>query len=143
MATPYTDIYTLFLQKIKSYDLANLSSEDLQSLLGGYLHSAIPRFQFRCINDLTDRDDELSQFNVTLGDDEKEILSFYMLIEYLLEKIDTDELLRQGFTNREWNQTSQANHLSGLLDLRTTFKKEVDHLVIEYSYNHTDLSGLT
>ena len=74
MATPYETIYTRCLAKLEDPTLAMLPEEDLEEMLHGYLMSAIAKHR-KCEHDLSDRDDDLKQFNFDLSDLEIEILS--------------------------------------------------------------------
>lgn len=72
--TSYETIYNHALSKIEDPTLAMLPEEDLENMLHGYLMSAIAKHR-KCEHDLSDRDEELKQFNFDLSDLEIEILS--------------------------------------------------------------------
>lgn len=142
MATPYQVVYGSFLQKIKNYAFVNMAPEDVDSILKGYLVSGIPRFKPHSIKNLDDRDDTLQQFTEDLSVDEIEILSTIMVLEHLKSKIYVDELLKQGFTNKEWNRTSQANHLEGLVKLKEETERDIEKMVMRYAYSHANFDSL-
>ena len=60
--TSYESIYMRFLSKIEDPTLAMLPEEDLANMLHGWMCSAIAKHR-KCTHDLSDRDDELNQFN--------------------------------------------------------------------------------
>ena len=72
--TQYSTLYEKCLSKIEDPTLVMLPEEDLQNMLHGYLMSAIAKHR-KCEHDLSDRDEELKQFNSDLSDLEIEILS--------------------------------------------------------------------
>ena len=72
--TQYSTLYEKCLSKLEDPTLAMLPEEDLEEMLHGYLMSAIVKHR-KCEHDLSDRDEELKQFNSDLSDLEIEILS--------------------------------------------------------------------
>ena len=78
MATTYDAIYNLAANKLTDPELALLPEDELEELFHGYLMSAISQFR-KCKNDLSDRDDELRQFNADLLDVEKRFLLYWWL----------------------------------------------------------------
>ena len=72
--TSYDYIYQRCLSKITDPTLAMLAEEDLENMLHGWMVSAIAKHR-KCEHDLSDRDDDLKQFNFDLSDLEIEILS--------------------------------------------------------------------
>lgn len=60
--TSFETLYNRALAKIEDPTLAMLPEEDLENMLYGYLVSAIAKHR-KCEHDLSDRDDELKQFN--------------------------------------------------------------------------------
>ena len=111
MATPYEDIYSRFLSKITDYDLPNIPDDELESMLCGWLTSAISKFR-KCESDLSQRDDELRTFLVDLVDEEKEILSILMTIEWLQPQITSGLVTRQMFSGKEeklWQYTVNSS----------------------------------
>ena len=82
MATSYEKIYENLLPKFRSYEIPLMSTEEVKDYLHDYLIPAISRFHV-CHKNLNDRDDIIQRFNVDLSDIEIEILSNYLLIEYI------------------------------------------------------------
>ena len=123
MSTPYEKIYANLLPKFKDYDIPLYTEDEVKEALHDYILPAIVRFHV-CYQDLTDRDDDLEQFNVTLTDTELEILSNYALLEYLdSEYIRTPSLLKATLSSVDFNAFSNANQLNKLFHQK------------QYSYN--------
>ena len=141
MATPFSDVYERFLSKVNDYDYINLEQEDLEDILKGYLISAITMFR-KCKKDLSDRDSETNQFNETLDDEEIEILALGILWNYLSPKIYTGELMKQSLSSKDYKLFSQANFLKELRQLRDDTKRDMNELLVSYSYSRNDLSDL-
>lgn len=100
MATPYSTVYDRALQKCQDYELAELPDRDVEEMLHGWLLSAIAKFR-KCKNDLSDRDEELRQFNVDLEDEEIEILSILTVREWLQPQLQSTLLTKMIFSGKE------------------------------------------
>lgn len=141
MATPYDSIYQSFLQKISDYSFLSMDDTVLKNNLSGYLKSSITKFK-RCKHDLSERDDIVGQFNIDLTDEEIEILSIYMMVEYLSPKLVTSDLIAQSLSSQDFNIYSQANHIKEIRLLRDSYKSEADQAMMRYTLYNTDLSDM-
>ena len=140
MATSYEEIYNLAANKITDPEIALLLPEDIEELFHGYLISAIPKFR-KCKNDLSDRDDELRQFNVDLLDVEKEILAILVVREWLQPQLYSALLTKQVFSDKEQKYYSQSSHLSELRALDETLKIDAQKLSRDYTYGNSEYLG--
>ena len=140
MATSYEEIYNLAANKITDPEIALLLPEDIEELFYGYLISAIPKFR-KCKNDLSDRDDELRQFNVDLLDVEKEILAILVVREWLKPQLYSALLTKQVFSDKEQKYYSQSSHLSELRALDETLKIDAQKLSRDYTYGNSEYLG--
>lgn len=131
--TAYEDIFKYFYSKVKDYDFVDLDDDDLEDILTSYLRSSIVRFR-SCRKDLSDRDDETKEFNITLADEEIEILANLMIVEWLNPQLQTTELIRQSLSMRDARMYSQAAHIRELMELREKAKQEAQQLMTAYSY---------
>lgn len=138
MATPYDDIFGMFLNDIKDKKLVTLLSPyDLGDTLEDYLgESADIRFK-RCVKDLSDRDDILKQFNVDLTNEEKRILAKGMRLKWLTSNfVANEQLLNARLTTKDYNVFSPANQLKTLLELEKRFESELKNLITKYLYDN-------
>lgn len=133
MATPYSDVYAVFLSKVRDYSFLNFTQEEAEEDFEKWLKSSIVEFR-RCKSDLKDRDNELKQFNNDLSEDEIEILSVFMVTKYLSSILVTSELLRPVMTDADFKIYSQANHIKEISNLRKDLRKEANQLLVGYSY---------
>ncbi|MEE4532799.1 hypothetical protein P5667_12195 [Bacillus velezensis] len=140
MPTPFEEIYGFFLPKLTDYSFLNISDQDLADTLEPLLRSSSIKFR-RCKKDLTDRDQELKQFNEDLSDEEKEILACFMVVEYLTPKIVTADLLHQTLSSKDSKLYSQANHIKEIRELRNLIKKEAEDLMVQYTYSNISMRG--
>ena len=140
MATSYEEIYNLSANKITDPEIALLLPEDIEELFHGYLISAIPKFR-KCKNDLSNRDDELRQFNVDLLDVEKEILAILVVREWLQPQLYSALLTKQVFSDKEQKYYSQSSHISELRALDETLKIEAQKLSRDYTYGSSEYLG--
>ena len=139
MATSYQDVYSRFLSKITDYNFLNLTENEIEYHLEKFLKSSIVKFRY--CNKLSDRDDSIKSFNETLTDEEQEILSVLMCVEYLSPKILTDDLLKQTLSSKDYTLYSQANHIKEVRSIKDSYQKEASSLMILYTYSKTKMSG--
>ena len=142
MATPYEKLYENLLPKFRSYEIPLMSVEEVKDYLHDYLIPAISRFHV-CRKDLSDRDDVLQQFNVQLSDTEIEILSNYLLIEYIdSEYIRVPSLLKVQLPSNDFKVFSPANFLDKLVAMHKTYVKENETLLSRYAWMGAKESGV-
>jgi hypothetical protein len=141
MATPFDSIFQRFLNKVTDSQLASLPTENLESIMTEFLQSAIVRFR-KCKQDLKNFDLNTQQFNADLTLEEIEILSLWMVYEWLNQQINRIELLKQSLSSKDYAMYSQANHLQALTSLRQITQNDVYTLMKYYSYDNNDLTGL-
>ena len=134
MPTPYEKIYENVLPKFKSYDILKMTENEVKEYLHDYLISAISRFHV-CKKDLSNRDDNLEQFNVDLSDIEIEILSNYIVIEYLDSNyIKVPSLLKVALPSKDFIAYSPANMLDKLTVMHDMYRKENEGLLSRYAW---------
>ena len=117
MPTPYEKLYENLLPKFRSYEIPLMTTDEVKEELHDYLLPAIVRFHV-CENNLKDRDDILEQFNMELLEEEIEILSNFMLLEY----IDANCI------------RTPSDMLTKLLEMREVYRKENETLLSRYAW---------
>ena len=142
MATPYEKLYENLLPKFRSYEIPLMSTEEVKDFLHDFLIPAVSRFHV-CRKDLNDRDDIIQRFNVDLSDIEIEILSNYLLIEYMdSEYIRTPSLLKVQLPSSDFKVFSPANFLDKLMVMHKTYKSENETLLSRYAWMGARESGV-
>ena len=134
MATPYEKLYENLLPKFRSYEIPLMSTEEVKDYLHDFLIPAISRFHV-CRKNLNDRDDIIQRFNIELSDIEIEILSNYMLIEYIdSEYVRVPSLLKVQLPSNDFRAFSGANMLDKLTAMHKNYVSENETLLSRYAW---------
>jgi len=137
--TTYRELANAVFDKIKDIDFANMDEEIAYQIVISYMRSAIVAFQ-SASQDLSDRDDELAQFNFRLSDNTFVILVNYMIIEWLTSNfILTSNALKSRLSTSDFHSLNLHNQLSKATELRNTLKAENDQLAINKSYKNSKI----
>ena len=140
--TTYRELADAVFNKIKDVDFVSIDEEIAYQIVIGYMRPAIVAFQ-STKQDLSDRDDELEQFNFTLWDDTFIILVNYMVIEWLnANYILTYTALKSRLSTADFHSLQLSNMLGKAMELRTMLKSENDQLAINKSYKDSKLFDL-
>lgn len=143
MPTPYEVIYEDFLSKFRSYEIVEMTEEEVKEHLHDYLIPAISRFHV-CRKDLSDRDDVVERFNCDLNETEIEILANYCLLEYIDSTyIRISNLLKVSLSSVDYNAFSQANMIDKLMAMRSKYLSENEGLLSRYAWMGLKESGIS
>lgn len=126
MATSFETITNKFLGKITDDMYLELTPEDTLRDAKSFLLDAIPYFEFPRFA-LYDYNAELEEYNVDLTDEEINILALLMKTAWLERQINSVEHTRMKYSGSDFKMTSQANHLSKLLQLKSENIRESTH----------------
>lgn len=140
MSTPYAAVDNLFLSKITDDMLLSMSNEGVQRLLDGFRFSAGTRFK-KC-QKISKRDETLRVYIETLTDEELEIMANLMVLEWIKPRVNSIELLEPIMSTKDYQTFSNANHLNALQTLLSATKREVDRMMVSYSYSVNSLDSL-
>ena len=106
------------------------------------MRPAIVAFQ-SATQDLSDRDDELAEFNFKLTDVTFVILVNYMIIEWLTSNyILTSNALKSRLSSSDFHSLNLHNQLNKAIELRDELKSENDQLAINKSYKDSKLFSI-
>lgn len=140
--TSYKELADSVFSKIKDLDLSQFPEDLAYQIVKGYIRPACVKFQSCNYQDLSDRDDELEQFNFLLSDTNFEILSEYMIVEWLDSQILSTNNLKARLSSSDFKSLNLHNQLSKLMELRSMYKSENDQLAINKSYKNSKLFDL-
>ena len=154
--TRFSVVYNSFLSKITDDMYLELTQEDTQHLLRQLLTSAIPKFEFPrqamefdyIKHQIKDQNEEVIQteyfwaFLRPLTLEEVNILSTYMIVEWLGQQLASVENVRMKYSGSDFKFTSQANHMQKLLQMKKDYEREGFHLQRLYKRRITDLNGV-
>jgi len=140
--TTYRELADAVFNKIKDVDFANIDEGIAYQIVIGYMRPAIVAFQSAKQN-LSDRDDNLEQFNFALTDETFIILVNYMVIEWLnANYILTSTALKSRLSTADFHSLQLSNMLGKAMELRSMLKSENDQLAINKSYKDSKLFDL-
>jgi len=142
--TSYETVFNRFLQKIEDPELAELTEDEQNETMIGWLNSALATVEFEGISltsDLFDKDDDLMQFNGDLSNMEIELISIYMLCVWYEHKMNGVEtmLMFVGTNNEKW--TDQKAYLTYLREQRDAELLRARKLYRNYGYKHSTYFG--
>lgn len=163
--TPFTLVYDSFLSKITSDMYMELDEIQTFRLLEELLVNALHWFEFprQNINDyelflVTGNDFycgvdsgmldvpvyfyESGKFNNELTDEEINIISTYMIVEWLSQQLATVEMVRMKYSSNEFKFTSQANHMQKIMALKKDYERIGFHLQRLYKRRKKDKNGI-
>ena len=163
--TPFSIIYDSFLSKITDDMYMELTELDTFSMLQELLLSAIPKFEFPRVDlnnyELLDIEDQITYkgiesenqlvsgviyssgyFNCRLNIEEINILSTYMIVEWLGQQLASIENVRLKYSGSDFKFTSQANHLQKVLVLKKDYERVGFHLQRLYKRRKKDSNGI-
>ncbi len=126
MATTFETIIDRFLGKITDDMYLELTPEDTIRDAKQFLIDAIPYFEFPRFA-LYDYNADLEEYNVDLTAEEINILALLMKTAWLDRQINSIEVTRMKYSGADFKLTSQANHLSKLLQLKSENVRESTH----------------
>ncbi len=85
---------------------------------------------------------ETDAFNTELTQEEINIFAHLMLVEWINRQLASVDVTRQAYGSRDFEFTSQANHLDKLIKLKESFSKEATRLQRLYTRRKMDSNGL-
>lgn len=135
MATPFENVYNVFLNSITDFDLASMEDEKMRDLLFLNLKSAVSKFK-ECRKDLSKYNQFSEMFTEDLSDEEVEILSILMVSEWYAPQINNVTLTKQFLSDKDYRVFSQANHLDSMVRARKEAKREANQMIVDYTYRN-------
>ena len=140
--TTYKELADAVFLKIKDHSFCEMSEDIAYEIVIGYMKPAIVAYQ-SATEDLSDRDDELAEFNFKLSDTTFVILVNYMVLEWLDSNyIRTSSALKSRLSSSDFHSLQLSNQLGKAMELRTLLKTENDQLAINKSYKDSKLFEL-
>lgn len=141
--TTYRELADAVFLKIKDHSFCEMSEDIAYEIVIGYMRPAIVAFQNCVSQDLSDRDDELAEFNFKLTDANFVILVNYMVLEWLDSNyIRTSAALKARLSSSDFHSLQLSNQLGKAMELRDMLKSENDQLAINKSYKGSTMFDL-
>lgn len=134
--TPFSVIYNSFLSKITDDMYMELTAEDTKKLLEELLLTAIYKFEFPRFNihdyvksSINEQGERVEgYYNSILTQEEVNIISTYMIVEWLGQQLASVENVRMKYSGSDFKFTSQANHMAKILSMKKDYEREGFHL---------------
>lgn len=140
--TTYLFLAEKFFSKIKDYDFASMDESTALRIAIDYIAPACLMFE-SCNQDLDDRDEVMREFNYALSPTNIEILTNFMVIEYIDSNyLRTSQILRSRLSSSDFKSLNLPQQLSKVMELRSMLKSENDQLAINKSYKNSPLFDL-
>ena len=139
--TKFAVVYDTFLSKITDDMYMELTIDDTRAMLEELLMSALHWFEFPRVN-IFDYDKEIREFNVSLSNEETNIIATYMIVEWIGQQLASVENTRMKYSGSDFKFTSQANHLAKLQSLKEKYIAEGFHLQRLYRRRKADKNGI-
>lgn len=145
--TSFSIVYNSFLSKITDDMYMELTKKDTYRMLEELLISSIPKFEFPRFDSFNyilkqDCEEETGYFNSVLTPEEINILSTYMIVEWLGQQLASIENVRMKYSGTDFKFTSQANHMQKILVMKKDYEREGFHLQRLYKRRKKDENGI-
>ena len=139
--TTFDVIYNSFTSKITDDMYMELTEAETNSMQKELLMNALHWFEFPRV-DIYDFNEELEEYNILLSNEEINIISTYMVVEWFGYQIASVENTRMKYSGSDFKFTSQANHMQKLLQLQKDYERKGFHLQRLYKRRKADADGV-
>lgn len=143
MATTFESIYARCRGRIKYYDKEGYTDEMFAAVEKDLLQAAIDDFVDICTQDLTDYDEELEEFNITLTRKEQSILALSMIVHWLEPYVYNSDALKNAMSTKDFSMFSPAKLLEQMKGLLEQSQKKLKAEMNLYSFKANSVSALT
>ena len=143
MATTFESIYARCRGRIKDYDKEGYTDEMFAAVEKDLLQAAIDDFVDICTQDLTDYDEELEEFNITLTRKEQSILALSMIVHWLEPYVYNSDALKNAMSTKDFSMFSPAKLLEQMKGLLEQSQKKLNAEMNLYSFKANSVSALT
>lgn len=161
--TSFSVVYDLFFSKITDDMYMEFNELDTYRMLQDLIVSAIPKFEFP--KHLIEYELlELADFSTYTGvnsdymevpakiysggyftsdvtPEEANIIAVYMVVEWLSQQLASIENTRMKFSGTDFKLSSQASHMSKILNMKSDYEREGFHLQRLYKRRRVDQNG--
>lgn len=139
--TELNAIYEVFLSKITDDMYLELTKDETYNMLYDIFQNALHWFEFPRF-DLYSYNEELGMYPIDLSHEEINIISTYMIVEWINQQLASIELVRMKYSGSDFKFTSQANHMHKLTNLQKEYERKGFHLQRLYKRRKADANGI-
>lgn len=140
--TTFSDIYHIFLNSIKDYQIKALFNEDIsvaEDLLETFLMRAIPKFR-NCQKDIRDVDMVNKSFRECLTIEEKEILAELMLLSWMDYVVNDITQMNLSLSDTDYKHFSEERNLREKSMYTDRLREKTSQEMVEYGLHITPFS---
>ena len=137
--TPFSDIYSRFLDRVQDYTVLGLDCRVIEQQMHSYLSSAEADFARFAAEDLSDADQDLACYNADLGSDTINVLVAGMLYYWVTPKVLMTDNFANLLNTKDYTTHSNANLLLQLKELRATLRREFLSKISDYCTAHGNI----
>lgn len=135
--TSFSTVYSNFLNKITDDMYMELTPEDTNGMLKDLMLNALHHFEFPRQN-IYDYSEETAEFKADLTLEEQNIIGTYMVVEWMGYQLASIENIRMKYSGADFKLTSQANHMTKVLQLKKDYERQGFHLQRLYKRRKAD-----
>lgn len=142
--TSYFSIFERFLSKIDSTEYAQISRDDLTSILKELLDTALDTIEaegISMVSNLTNRNDMLLEFSDTLAGCEIEAISLYMVAAWYEPKVNSLEHTSMFFGGKDEKWNNQKDHFKTTASIQEGYINRARKLFRDYYYKNRIKKG--
>lgn len=142
--TPYSTLFDRFKNKIQDKDLIILTKEEQLEQLNLWLDSALAYIELddlKIKNNLSDRDKNKQQFNVTLLNAEIEVISLYMVVAWYDIRVNSLEHTLMFFGSKDEKWTNQKDHLNATKNTQELYRRKAKNYFLNYCIKNNSYLG--
>lgn len=147
--TPFQDIYDAFFNIVTDDMYLEWTKEETVADIKNILMAALPKFRYprfklydyEVVSLANGTKVVGDKFNFVLTQEELSIFAHLMMVEWIRRQIATTDITRQKYGSKDFQLTSQANHLSKLTNFKNDFKSECLELQNLYKRRKIDDDG--
>ena len=139
--TELKTIYDAFLTKATDDMYMELTPDETYNMLFDLFKASLHWFEFPRF-DLYAYNEELGMYMCDLTQEEINIISTYMIVEWIGQQLASVELIRLKYSGNDFKFTSQANHMHKLTNLKKEYERQGFHLQRLYKRRKADSNGI-
>lgn len=143
MGTKFEEVYARYRARVRNYDFLDYNSAVRDVYQYDLLIMSIGDFEDICVQDLSDRDDEILTFNIDLTNREKDILALGMVLHFVEPYVYNTDALQNAMSTKDFSLYSPANLLEKMTELMTTTEARLRREINLYSFRNGEISQLT
>ena len=134
MSTKFEEVFNKYMERIVSYNLAEKTNEDKIEDMISKLKTALGRFKLTYMDCDIEADYEKQEFNRELEPIEIDLLSAWMILEWVRPIILTEDKVEEYMTSTDYQISSSSPLLSAWRNIQKDLMAETSSATVLYGY---------